>query len=193
LTSPPSVSILYEPTRLALFTTPIAFLVFLFLSSSALAQEQQFKTYKDPESRFTIDYPSGWYINEEPSDNKESAVQFDSSEPDAAESATSDEDLTKPAVRVAISNAKPDETSLEQLSNKKVKGLGGFTIEESERTTLSGIPAYALKVTISEPSKNVWTLHNGKVYQIIYMAHSYDYEIYSSAFQHMIESFHITK
>ena len=193
MTRPPSVSILYEPASVALFTTPIAFLIFLFLSSSALAQEQQFRTYKDPEGRFTIDYPSDWYINEEPSDNKESAVQFDSSEPEAAESAITDEDLTKPAVRVVISNAKPDETSLEQLSNKKVKQLAGFTIEESERTTLSGIPAYAMKATIFEPSKNVWTLHNGKVYQIIYMAHSYDYEIYSPTFQHMVESFHITK
>lgn len=92
-----------------------------------------------------------------------------------------------------ISDAKPDEMSLEQLSNKKVKDLAGFTIEESDRTTLSGLPAYAVKATIFDPSKNVWTLHNGKVYQILYLAHSYDYDIYSSAFQHMIESFHITK
>jgi hypothetical protein len=193
LTSPPSVSILHETTSLAPFTNPIACFVFLFLSTSALAQEQQFATYTDPEGRFTMDYPSDWYVNEQPSDDKESVVQFDSSEPEAAESTISDEDLTKPAVRVVISDAKPDEMSLEQLSNKKVKDLAAFTIEESERTTLSGLPAYAVKATIFDPSKNVWTLHNGKVYQILYLAHSYDYEVYSSAFQHMIESFHITK
>jgi hypothetical protein len=41
LTSPPSVSILHETTSLAPFTTPIACFVFLFLSTSALAQHTQ--------------------------------------------------------------------------------------------------------------------------------------------------------
>ena len=43
-----------------------------------MAQEQQFSKYNDLEGRFTIDYPSDWYVNEEPGDDKEKVVQFDS-------------------------------------------------------------------------------------------------------------------
>jgi hypothetical protein len=39
--------------------------VLLSLISSifiTLAQEQQFAKYNDPEGRFTMDYPSDWYV-----------------------------------------------------------------------------------------------------------------------------------
>jgi hypothetical protein len=163
------------------------------LPSYVWGQELEFSVYEDQEGRFTIDYPSDWIVNEEPSgDDKESVVQFDSSEPDIAESIG--EDLSIPAVRIVISDAKPDETSLEALTNKKIKqlDLAGLPIEESERTTLSGLPAYTVKSAVGdEPAKNVWALYDGKVYQIILRAHSYDYENLLPDFLQMIESFHI--
>jgi hypothetical protein len=167
---------------------------FLFISASnALTQEQQFSKYNDLDGRFTIDYPSDWYVNEEPSDDKENVVQFDSSEPDMAGS----RDITKPSVLILISDAKSDETSLERPSNKRVSNMAQVTtIEESERTTLSGLPAYTVKTMggiLEDPSKQVWSLHDGKVYHILYWAHPYDYEIYLPVVQHMINSFHITK
>ena len=170
----------------------LSVLVVLVANSVVQTQAQQeWQMYEDLEGRFTIEFPSDWYVNEEPSDDKEGVVQFDSSEPDLE----SNEDRTMPSVRLVIRNAEPDETSLESLSNKRVNTLASFTtIEESENTTLSGLPAYTIKTSggILDNSKQVWTLHDGKVYHIIYAAHSYDYEIYLPTFQHMIESFHIT-
>jgi hypothetical protein len=88
------------------------------------SQEQQFKIYNDAEERFTIEYPSDWYVNEEPSNEKESVVQFDaSSDPDIARSGVRTEDVTMPSVRIVIRDAESDETSLERLSNKKVNNL----------------------------------------------------------------------
>jgi hypothetical protein len=90
------------------------------ISGGEQGEEQQFSSYTDVEGRFTIDYPSEWYVNEEPSDEKENAVQFDSTyDPDTIEGGITNEDLTMPSVRVFIRNAEPDETSLESLTNKK--------------------------------------------------------------------------
>jgi hypothetical protein len=99
-----------------------------------------------------------------------------------------------PAFRIVISDAKPDDTSLEVLTNKRIKGLDsvGLPVEESEPTTLSGLPAHTLKSEVGhEPAKNVWTLYDGKVYQIIFMDHSYEYENLLPTFQQMTESFQI--
>lgn len=154
--------------------------------------QEEFSVYEDQEGRFTIDYPSDWIVNEEPSrDDKESVVQFDSSEPDMTSFGA---DLSIPSVRVGISDAKPDETSLEALTNKKVKDLEsiGMPTQETERTTLSGLPAHSIKSTIGdEPAKNVFALYDGKVYQIIFRAHSYEYDNLLPTFQQMIDSFQI--
>jgi hypothetical protein len=134
-------------------------------------QESELSEYDDHEGRFTIGYPSDWIVNEEPSsDDKESVVQFDSSEPDITSFGA---DLSIPSVRIGISDAKPDETSLEALTNKKVKDLEsiGMPTQETERTTLSGLPAHSIKSTIGdEAAKNVFALYDGKVYQIIFRA-----------------------
>ena len=102
-------------------------------------------------------------------------------------------DITKPSVLIVISDAKSDETSLECLSNKRVNNMAqATTIEESERTTLSGLPAYTVKTMggiLENPSKQVWSLHNGKVYHILYWAHPYDYEIYLPVVQQMIDPY----
>lgn len=170
-----------------------------FVPSSGREQgeEQQFSSYTDPDGRFTIHYPSDWYVNEEPSDEKESAVQFDDSEPEIVESSISKEDLSMPAVRVVIRDAEPDETSLESLTNKKINDLSGIKpIQESENVTLSGLPAHSIKTSVGfsdNPGKQVWALHDGKVYQLFYMAHPYDYDSYVSAFERMVESFQIAK
>jgi len=59
---------------------------------------------------------------------------------------------------------------------------------------LSGLRAYAMEYVLFDIySKAVWTIYNGKVYEVSYNAHSYDYEIYLPVFQQMVDSFHITK
>jgi hypothetical protein len=162
------------------------------------SQEQQFIIYNDAEERFTIEYPSDWYVNEEPSNREGSVVQFDaSSDLDIARiPGVRTEDVTMPSVRIVIIDAESDETSLERLSNKKVNNLAQATmIEESEYTTLSGLPAYTAKTmggVLENPAKQVWSLHDSKVYHIVYFAHPYDYEIYLPVFQQMINSFNIT-
>jgi hypothetical protein len=166
-------------------------------SGGEQGDKQQFSSYADPDRRFTIDYPSEWYVNEEPSDEKESAVQFDSTyDPDTIEGGITNEDLTMPSVRVFIRNAEPDETSLESLTNKKVNDLAqATTIQESEPVTLSGLPAHTIKTMgglVDNPHKQVWALHDGKVFQILYMAHPYDYENYVSDFERMVEFFRFT-
>lgn len=161
-------------------------------SPLVLAQEQQFETYNDPEGRFSIEYPSDWFVNENPMKSVEDiVVQFDSSEPDMA----GDIDITKPNVHVMVRDRLPEETSLERLSNNLVNNMAeAGEIGESNYTTLSGLPAYTMaNVLFDIHSKSIWTIHNDKVYSVIYSAHPYDYEIYLPAFQQMVESFHITK
>jgi hypothetical protein len=46
---------------------------------------------------------------------------------------------------------------------------------------------------VDNPHKQVWALHDGKVYQLLYMAHPYDYENHVSAFEKMVESFQFTR
>jgi hypothetical protein len=159
--------------------------------SDAFAQGQQFETYNDPEGRFAIEYPSDWFVNEEPNTSmKDMVVQFDSSEPDMAGNI----DITKPNVHVMVRDPLPEETSLERLSNNLVNNMAeAGEIKESNYTTLSGLPAYTIaNILFDIHSKSVWTIHNDKIYNIIYNAHSYDYEIYLPVFHQMITSFHIT-
>lgn len=156
------------------------------------AQEQQFKTYNDPNQRFTIVYPSDWYLNEEPDKSTEDmVVQFDSSEPDMA----GDIDITMPNVHIMVRDPLPQETSLERLSNNLANNMAEIgEIGESNYTTLSGIFAYTIAdVLFDIHSKSVWTIHDDKVYSISYNAHPYDYEIYLPDFLRMLDSFHITK
>jgi PsbP len=158
----------------------------------AWGQELELSEYEDQEGRFTIDYPSDWIVNEEPSsNNKDKVVQFDSSEPDMSLGV----DSSSPAVQILISDAKPDETSLEALTNKKVSQMEsiGLPIEESEQTTLSGLPAHTAKAEIAsdESAKNVWALYDGKVYQVTLRAPSHEYDDLLPTFQQMIESFQI--
>lgn len=160
-------------------------------SPLALAQEQQFETYNDPEGRFSIEYPSDWFVNENPMKSVEDiVVQFDSSEPDMA----GDIDITKPNVYVMVRDPLPEETSLERLSNNLVNNMAeAGEIKGSNYTTLSGLPAYAIaNILFDIHSKSVWTIHNDKVYSLSYHAHSYNYEIYLPVFHQMITTFHIT-
>jgi hypothetical protein len=156
------------------------------------AQEIEFSVYEDPEGEFTIEYPLDWHVNEEPNKSVEDiVVQFDSSEPRIV----AEMDLTMPNVMITVRDPLPDETSLEALSNKLVNFTAqAGKVGESKYTTLSGLRAYTItNVLFDIHSKSVWTIHNDKVYGIIYNAHSYDYEIYLPTFQRMIESFHMTK
>lgn len=159
---------------------------------NAIAQEQQFKIYNDPEQRFTIEYPSDWYVNEESSKSADPiVVRFDSSEPRIVAGT----DLTIPNVWITIRDPLPGETSLETMSSKLVSSMSAAgEVVESNYTTLSDLRAYAAaNIFYGEMhSKSVWTIHNDKVYSISYNAHSYDYEIFLPVFQQMVDSFHIT-
>jgi PsbP len=179
-------------------TLAVALLSLISSISFTLAQEQQFTKYNDPEGKFTMDYPSDWYVNEEEpvKSNKDIVVQFDSSEPNIFGGT----DVTRPAVWIMIRDALANETSLEKLSGIRVKtmterlGPSVLKIGESGYSTLSGLRAYAIEyVLFGDPSKAIWTIYNGKVYEATYNAHSYDYDIYLPVFQQMVDSFHITK
>jgi hypothetical protein len=168
------------------------------------AQEIEFSLYEDPEGRFTMDYPSKWFVSNEFSESnpaaklsEDIAVIFgDAPEPVINE--YSDIDLTTlPRVSVKISD---ELLGLEEYSKTLIENIGAYSVGEvkSVQSTLSGLPAYQIEYVdgLSVNAKNeIWTINDNQVYLIEYTADSkvYNYQSDLPTFQRMIDSFHITE
>lgn len=122
------------------------------------------------------------------------------------------EDLEKVKVSQKVGNESVlgtrinNNSALEILTNRNLelaKSLPDFNITEFNRTSiLSGIPAYKIVYTFSDPgspllplfkSMNLWTVKDGKAYTISYSASESEFSNHLETIQNMIDSFTIGK
>jgi PsbP-like protein len=186
------------------FSIAILYTVFLVISTITPASgqqqfEQQFSSYEDPEGRFTIDYPSNWFVSNEISDEKvfeDIAVTFgDAPEPEVNQ--FTDIDVTTlPRVSVRVSDELLSSSSLEEYTAILIDRISDYSIGEikSTQSKLAGLPAYQIEYVSKlggDAHSEIWTIKDNQVFNIEYIASSQDYNTDLPIFQKMIDSFAI--
>lgn len=145
---------------------------------SALGQAQQhFQNYQNSTLGVSIQYPSDWELQEESNDK----LRFVKQEGFV----TSD---------LNVENLEKSETSLSEYANTRINELQTqrpeFQLISNERTTVSNKPAQKVVYTFEreEDGKTnkvlrIWTINEGKLYTLAYIAESTQYDSYLSAFR----------
>jgi hypothetical protein len=164
----------------------IVSLLSLDIYKSALGQEQQqFQSYQNPTSGVSIQYPSDWQLLEESNDKQRFIKQEGF--------VTAD---------LNVENLDESVTTLSEYANTRVDELQAqrpeFQLISNEPIAISNKPAQKVVYTFEreEDGKTnkvmrIWSINEGKLYTLAYIAESSLYDRYLPAFQRMVDSFRI--
>jgi hypothetical protein len=149
-------------------------------------QQQTFLPYNNPNLGVSIQYPSDWQLKERSNDK----LNFIKQEGIAA-------------VDLNVENLEQPDTTLSEYSNTRINELRSqrpdFQLIGFEPITISNDkPAQRVVYTFEreEDGKTnkvmrIWTINEGKLYTLAYIAESNQYDRYLPSFQRMIDSFMI--
>jgi eukaryotic-like serine/threonine-protein kinase len=149
-------------------------------------QQQSFLPYKNPNLGISIQYPSDWQLLERSNDElnfikQEGFVSTD----------------------LNVENLEQFGTTLSEYANTKVNELRSqrpdFQLIGFEPTTISNDkPAQRVVYTFEREEDGkinkvmrIWSINEGKLYTLAYIAESSQYERYLPSFQRMVDSFNI--
>jgi serine/threonine-protein kinase len=163
----------------------------IFSSSSPLATNNNFITYKDNSLGIKIDYPSGW-IHEL---HAGGLLTFLPSQ----EGYTN----TYPAgLGITVEHLKSKNLTLSEITKIQIKNLTqnhpDFRPQESTGFRLAGNIAHKIVFTATDSMKHerkamqIWTVNGDKAYLITYKADPMQYSKYLPTIQKMIESIQFT-
>jgi hypothetical protein len=143
----------------------------------------RFLTVEEPTLGFRISYPSDWNFT-----SNELGIYFSAPQKAAL-------------VTLSITNLSPNTNlTLEQYSSNESNRIGNFfKLQESTLHLLSGNPGHEivfLNGTNADAGHNyktsiVWTIKNGKIYQIRYSAEISKYPTYAPTIIDMLNSFEL--
>jgi eukaryotic-like serine/threonine-protein kinase len=156
-----------------------------------------FLVYTNPDHRIRIDYPSNWKLDERPYADKFIAY--------ITSTLKNSSDVFPTTITVSVETLKKN-ISLDNYTNANLaqakQSLPGFQLIDSNATILAGIPAHKIVYTFASPdpaiqipfkSMNIWTIKQGKAYNISYTQARSQYNKYLEVTEHMINSFSIIK
>lgn len=158
--------------------------------SNVSSMESETLIYENPESNYTLEYPSNWTI--EASDSPPTVL--------LASPKKSPADQAPETVVVTTEGVSPD-TNLDDYSTSALQVLKtlfpNMNIVKSTTDTLAGYPANVIVYTYSqdgETLKNsqIWTLVNGVVYVITYGALESEFDDSFDIFDKVTDSFSIS-
>ncbi|HZA07155.1 MAG TPA: PsbP-related protein [Nitrososphaeraceae archaeon] len=168
------------------------------MSSNANATTaNKFLVYTNPNQGIRIDYPANWKLDEHPYADKFVAH--------LTSTLKNSSDVSPATFAVSVETLKKN-ISLDNYTNtnlaKAKQSLPRFQLIESNATTLAGIPAHKIVYTFLSPdpaiqipftSMNIWTIKQGKAYNISYTQARSQFAKYLEVTEHMINSFTIIK
>ena len=168
------------------------------MSSNANATTaNKFLVYTNPNQGIRIDYPANWKLDEHPYADKFVAH--------LTSTLKNSSDVSPATFAVSVETLKKN-ISLDNYTNtnlaKAKQSLPRFQLIESNATTLAGIPAHKIVYTFLSPdpaiqipftSMNIWTIKQGKAYNISYTQARSQFTKYLEVTEHMINSFTIIK
>ena len=168
------------------------------MSSNANATTaNKFLVYTNPNQGIRIDYPANWKLDEHPYADKFVAY--------LTSTLKNSSDVSPATFTVSVETLKKN-ISLDNYTNtnlaKAKQSLPRFQLIESNATTLAGIPAHKIVYTFLSPdpaiqipftSMNIWTIKQGKAYNISYTQARSQFAKYLEVTEHMINSFTIIK
>jgi eukaryotic-like serine/threonine-protein kinase len=156
-----------------------------------------FLVYSNPNHGIKIDYPANWKLDEHPYTDKFIALLT---------STLKNSSDVAPATFTASVETLKKNISLDNYTNanlaKAKQSLPHFQLIDSNATILAGIPAHKIVYTFVSPdpaiqipfkSMNIWTIKQGKAYNISYTQTRSQYNKYLGVIEHMINSFSIIK
>jgi len=148
--------------------------------------QQQFQNYQNPTIGVSIQYPSDWELQEESNDKLRFVKQEGFVTADL-----NVEDLESDATLSEYANTRVNELREQRL---------GFQLISDEPITISNKPGQKVVYTFErdedEDGKTnkvmrIWSVNEGKLYTLAYIAESSQYDRYLPAFQKMVDSFSI--
>jgi serine/threonine-protein kinase len=156
-----------------------------------------FLVYTNPIHGIRIDYPANWKLDEHPYADRFVAH--------LTSSLKNSSDVSPATITISVETLKKN-ISLDNYTNtnlaKAKQSLPRFHLIESNATTLAGIPAHKIVYTFLSPdpaiqipftSMNIWTIKQGKAYNISYTQARSQFTKYLEVTEHMINSFTIIK
>ena len=156
-----------------------------------------FLAYTNPDHGIKIDYPANWKLDEHPYTDKFIAL--------LTSTLKNSSDVSPATFTVSVETLKKN-ISLDNYTNanlaKAKQSLPRFQLIDSNATILAGIPANKIVYTFASPdpdvqipfkSMNIWTINQGKAYNISYTQARSQYNKYLDVIEHMINSFNIIK
>lgn len=156
-----------------------------------------FLAYTNPNHGISIDYPANWKLDEHPYTDKFIAL--------LTSTLKNNSDVSPATFTVSVETLKKN-VSLDNYTNanlaKAKQSLPRFQVIDSNATILAGIPAHKIVYTFVSPdptiqipfkSMNIWTIKQGKAYNISYTQARSQYNKYLEVIEHMINSFRIIK
>ena len=164
----------------------VALLVVMVPAAALGTPQQQFQNYQSPTLGVSIQYPSDWKLLEESNDK----LRFVKQEGFV----TAD---------VNVEEIDQSDATLPEYANTRVNELRtqrpDFQLLSFEPTMISNdIPAQKVVYTFDreEDGKTnkvmrIWSINEGKIYTLAYIAESSQYDRYLPAFQKMVDSFDI--
>jgi eukaryotic-like serine/threonine-protein kinase len=165
--------------------------------SNAFNATNNFLVYTNPNHGIGIDYPANWKLDEHPYTDKFIAYLT---------STLKNSSDVSPATFTASVETLKKNISLDNYTNanlaKAKQSLPRFQLIDSNATILAGIPAHKIVYTFASPdpniqipfkSLNIWTIKQGKAYNISYTEARSQYMKYLGVIEHMINSFRIIK
>jgi hypothetical protein len=148
--------------------------------------QQSFLTYKDHTLGVSVQYPSDWRIHER-SDDKLNFIKQEGF-------VTAD---------LNVEDLEQTDTTLSKYANTKINELQeqrpGFQLVGFEPTTVSNnMPAQKVVYTFEREEDGkinkvmrIWSINEGKLYTLAYIAESSQYDRYLPSFQKMVDSFNL--
>jgi serine/threonine-protein kinase len=156
-----------------------------------------FLVYTNPNHGIRIDYPVNWELDEHHYNDKFIAH--------LTSTLKNSSDISPATITISVETLKKN-ISLDNYTNtnlaKAKQSLPRFQLIESNATTLAGTPAHKIVYTFLSPdpaiqipfkSMNIWTIKQGKAYNISYTQTKSQYIEYLPVLVHMIKSFKTVK
>lgn len=166
-------------------------------SNANATTANSFLVYANPNHGIRMDYPANWKLDEHPYADKFVAH--------LTSTLKNSSDVSPATFTVSVETLKKN-ISLDNYTNanlvKAKQSLPRFQLIESNATTLAGIPAHKIVYTFLSPdpaiqipftSMNIWTIKQGKAYNISYTQARSQFTKYLEVTEHMINSFTIIK
>src|SRR5215204_1864285 len=164
----------------------VALLVVMVPAAALGTPQQQFQNYQSPTLGVSIQYPSDWNLLEESNDKlrfikQEGFVNAD----------------------LNVEEIDQSDATLSEYANTRVNELRtqrpDFQLLSFEPTIISNdIPAQKVVYTFdreedgkTDKVMRIWSINEGKLYTLAYIAESSQYDRYLPAFQRMVDSFDI--